>query len=97
MTALAVYLCDDFVGLLSSDKLQRFSFQYDPEWLARQNVPPLSLSLPLGEGVYSDDISPGIMVGIWSSSLAEVAGMILGANGSMAAIPDHRLSEMKAF
>jgi serine/threonine-protein kinase HipA len=44
-----------FVGLLSSDKLQRFSFQYDPEWLARRNVQPLSLSLPLREGVYSDE------------------------------------------
>jgi serine/threonine-protein kinase HipA len=42
------------VGILSCDKRQQFSFQYDPEWIDRQDVPPLSLSLPLQREAYSD-------------------------------------------
>ncbi len=40
--------------MLSCDKQQRFSFQYDPEWGVREDVPPLSLSLPFQKDPYSD-------------------------------------------
>jgi serine/threonine-protein kinase HipA len=55
MAHLAVYLQNDYVGILSCDKQQRFSFQYAREWTAREDVPPLSISLPLQEEVYSDE------------------------------------------
>jgi len=55
MAQLAVYLCNDYVGILSCDKQQRFSFQYAPEWIAGEDVPPLSLSLPIQEDAYPDE------------------------------------------
>lgn len=55
MSQLSVYLCDDYVGILACDKQQRFSFQYDRQWMAKKDVPPLSLSLPLQEAPYSDE------------------------------------------
>jgi len=55
MTELAVYLNGQYVGLLAADKQQHFSFQYAPEWVARGDTPPLSLSLPLTETVYTDE------------------------------------------
>ncbi|MCF8027228.1 MAG: type II toxin-antitoxin system HipA family toxin [Desulfobacteraceae bacterium] len=54
MAELAVYLNGAYAGLLTCDKQQHFSFQYAPEWIARENMPPLSLSLPLTETVYTD-------------------------------------------
>ena len=55
MTELAVYLNGQYVGLLAADKQQHFSFQYAPEWLARDDTPPLSLSLPLTDTLYTDE------------------------------------------
>lgn len=55
MAELAVYLNGAYAGLLTCDKQQRFSFQYAHEWIARDNVPPLSLCLPLTETVYTDE------------------------------------------
>jgi serine/threonine-protein kinase HipA len=52
---LTVYLNNDYVGILSCDKQRLFSFQYGPEWIARKDVPPLSLSLPLRESAYPDE------------------------------------------
>ncbi|NOY69228.1 MAG: type II toxin-antitoxin system HipA family toxin [Deltaproteobacteria bacterium] len=55
MAQLRVYLCNDYAGLLSCDNQQRFSFQYDLKWIAKKNVPPLSLSMPLREDAYSNE------------------------------------------
>jgi serine/threonine-protein kinase HipA len=55
MSFLSVYLCNEYVGLLSCDKQGRFSFQYDPQWISRKDVPPLSVSLPLQEQPYLDE------------------------------------------
>jgi serine/threonine-protein kinase HipA len=55
MAQLSVFLCNDYVGVLSCDKQQRFSFQYDQEWISKKNVPPLSLSLPFQETPYPDE------------------------------------------
>lgn len=55
MSHLMVYLCNEYVGILSCDKRQRFSFQYDPQWIAREGVPPLSLSMPIQENTYPDE------------------------------------------
>ena len=55
MAQLSVYLFDDPVGILSCDKQQRFSFQYDPDWIKKSSVPPLSLSLPFREEAYPDE------------------------------------------
>ncbi|MCU0600325.1 MAG: type II toxin-antitoxin system HipA family toxin, partial [Desulfobacterales bacterium] len=55
MSRLSVFLCNEYVGVLSCDKQQRFSFQYDHKWIKKQNVPPLSLSLPFQEELYPDE------------------------------------------
>jgi serine/threonine-protein kinase HipA len=55
MSQLSVFLCNEYVGVLSCDKQQRFSFQYDHKWIKKQNVPPLSLSLPFQEDPYPDE------------------------------------------
>lgn len=55
MARLSVYLCNVYAGVLSCDKQQRFSFQYDRQWIAKKDVPPLSLSLPLREDAYPDE------------------------------------------
>lgn len=55
MTQLSVYLCNEYAGLLTCDRQQRFSFQYDRQWIAKTNVAPLSLSLPLREEAYADE------------------------------------------
>lgn len=54
MAELVVYLNGAHAGLLTCDKEQRFSFRYASEWIARDNVPPLSLCLPLTETEYTD-------------------------------------------
>lgn len=53
--ALSVYLCDEYVGRLSCDSQQRFWFQYAPEWTAKDQAQPLSLSLPIQKDVYPDE------------------------------------------
>jgi serine/threonine-protein kinase HipA len=55
MRHLDVYLNNDLVGILSSDEQQRFIFQYAPEWIARKDVPLLSVSLPLQESPFPDE------------------------------------------
>ncbi len=55
MAQLAVYMGSDYAGMLSCDNRQRFWFQYDPEWITRKDLPPLSLSMPLREEVYPDE------------------------------------------
>lgn len=60
MKALAVYLSNEYArneyaGLLSCDALQRFWFQYDPDWMEKKEAPPLSLSLPLRKDAYPDE------------------------------------------
>lgn len=55
MSGLSVYLCDEYAGVLSCDKQQRFSFQYDHKWIAKKDMPPLSLSLPFRKEAYSDE------------------------------------------
>jgi len=55
MAELSVYLCNHYAGVLACDKQHRFSFQYAPEWLAKKDVPPLSLSLPFQENSYPDE------------------------------------------
>ena len=57
MDQLAIYLNDRHVGVLSSDKQQRLVFQYALEWIASKDVPPLSLSLPLQEDAFLDELA----------------------------------------
>jgi serine/threonine-protein kinase HipA len=52
---LSVFLGDDYVGVLSCDRQQRFSFQYNPQWIAGKDAAPLSLSLPVQDASYPDD------------------------------------------
>ncbi len=53
--ALAVYLGNEYAGLLSCDAQHRFWFQYDPSWMEKKDTPPLSLSLPLRKDAYPDE------------------------------------------
>jgi len=55
MRQLSVFLCNDYVGLLTCDSRQHFSFQYDLQWISKKHVSPLSLSLPIREEAYSDE------------------------------------------
>ncbi|MDX9746825.1 MAG: type II toxin-antitoxin system HipA family toxin [Syntrophales bacterium] len=52
---LDVYLGNDPVGQLRLDEKRRFVFQYDANWLGRDDAVPLSLSLPLRKEVYAED------------------------------------------
>ena len=54
---LDVYLRDQKVGRLWLDEKRRFVFQYDAEWIRRQDAVPLSLHLPLRAESYPDDLS----------------------------------------
>lgn len=52
--SLNVYLRTDRVGRLWLDAVRRFAFQYDPDWLAREDAVPLSLALPLQVDAFED-------------------------------------------
>lgn len=54
---LSVFWGEHLVGHLWLDPRRRFIFQYDSSWLKRANVVPISLSLPLKEEEYGDDLS----------------------------------------
>ncbi len=54
-TNLSVFMNNDYVGLLTCNRQHRFSFQYNHKWIAKKNVIPLSLSLPLREDAYTDE------------------------------------------
>lgn len=73
MPWLSVYLGDDLVGVLSQDNPQRFSFQYDSEWIKRGGVPPLSISLPLREDVYPDEKARPFFTNLLPESLLREA------------------------
>jgi serine/threonine-protein kinase HipA len=52
---LSVYLHNSFTGYLWLSDPNRYSFQYDPDYLENPNAMSLSLSLPLREAPYVDD------------------------------------------
>jgi serine/threonine-protein kinase HipA len=53
--SLDVYLRTEKVGRLWLDDGRRFHFQYASDWLASENVVPLSIRLPLQAAVFDDD------------------------------------------
>ncbi|QTA84420.1 type II toxin-antitoxin system HipA family toxin [Desulfonema magnum] len=57
MKTLRVFLNDRPVGELRSDKKRRLVFQYHREYLGASDAHPLSLSLPLGELPFEEDIA----------------------------------------
>ena len=54
-TTLNVYLKTEKVGMLVLDKLRRFVFTYDENWLQQTTAIPLSTALPLQKKSYEDD------------------------------------------
>jgi serine/threonine-protein kinase HipA len=60
---LAVWLHSDLVGYLSEEKGQ-LGFVYLPEWLAREDALPLSISLPLQREAFSDAQCRGFFSGL---------------------------------
>lgn len=54
---LDVYFRDRLAGRLWLDEHRRFVFQYDDGWLKSSRIFPLSLSLPLRQETYTDDIA----------------------------------------
>ena len=54
---LTVYYRNKLLGRLWLDEKRRFTFQYNQEWLDREDAIPLSLSLPLKADIFADDLS----------------------------------------
>lgn len=54
---LRVYYRNKLLGRLWLDEKRRFTFQYNQEWLDREDAIPLSLSLPLKPDIFADDLS----------------------------------------
>lgn len=54
---LDVYLENHMVGRLWLDEKRRFVFQYDADWIGRRDAVPLSLSLPLKNDLYAEELS----------------------------------------
>lgn len=73
MAQLSVYLLNDPAGVLTYDQHQRFSFQYNPEWTKKKNVPPLSLSLPIQEEAYHDEKARPFFTNLLPESIAREA------------------------
>ena len=55
MSTLGVFHGPRHVGTLRLEKQGRFTFTYASHWITRQDAFPLSLSLPLQEGLFPDD------------------------------------------
>lgn len=56
MRILSVYFEETVVGKLRQDERGQLSFFYDRSYLTRQKAYPLSISLPLSDEVYEDDV-----------------------------------------
>lgn len=54
---LDVYLWNQRAGHLWLDEKRRFVFQYDAEWISRNDAVPLSIYLPLRTEIFPDDLS----------------------------------------
>ena len=79
MKALLVYMGLEKVGRLECGDKGRFTFQYDLEWINRDNVPPLSLSLPLRKEVYDDESARPFFTNLLpESTLREAVARKLG-------------------
>ena len=52
---LSVYLHISLAGYLWLSDTNRYSFQYDPDYLENPEAIPLSLSLPMREAPYTND------------------------------------------
>ncbi|NOY85767.1 MAG: type II toxin-antitoxin system HipA family toxin [Deltaproteobacteria bacterium] len=79
MKALSVYMGLEKVGRLECDDKGRFGFQYDPKWISKDNVPPLSLSLPLRKEVYDDESARPFFTNLLpESALREAVARKLG-------------------
>lgn len=79
MKELVVFLGQDFVGRLECDENQRFKFQYNPEWIEKKDAPPLSLSIPLREAAYADEVARPFFTNLLpESALREAVARKLG-------------------
>lgn len=52
MRACQIFRCDVVAGFLVEDDAGDFSFTYDPAYLADDNLPPVSLTLPKRDEPY---------------------------------------------
>lgn len=76
---LNVYLRSIKVGRLWLERGPRFSFQYDPLWLASEHSVPLSISLPLRSEPYADDTARAFFTNLLpESELRKVIARKLG-------------------
>ncbi len=55
MRRAAVYRNNELAGYLVEESRQRYSFQYDTNWLADAQKPAISLTLPKRQLVYESD------------------------------------------
>jgi len=55
--ALDIYLLKQHVGRLTLDHKRKFLFQYEKAWTEHEYALPLSLSLPLQEAPFEDDVA----------------------------------------
>ncbi len=54
---LSVYYHGQFIGVLNINKGRRYTFTYTEEWLQNENAIPISISLPLSPGEFSEEKS----------------------------------------
>lgn len=64
MKTLNVFLYNHLAGTLYLDNLNKITFKYDSEYLQLYNATPLSLSMPLINESYSDEISRPFFAGL---------------------------------
>lgn len=55
MRKAKVFFKSDLAGILIEDE-SGYHFQYEPEYLKKENAEPVSLTLPLSKGTYSDKV-----------------------------------------
>lgn len=64
MKQLTVYFHEKPAGVLLQDRLGKYSFQYDADWLASTSAHPISQSLPLREAVFEERECAGYFGGL---------------------------------
>lgn len=64
MKQLMVYFHETPAGVLLQDRLGKYSFQYDTDWLASASAHPISQSLPLRDEVFEESECAGYFGGL---------------------------------
>ncbi len=55
MRKAKIFFKSDLAGILTEDETG-YHFWYEPEYLNKENAEPVSLTLPLSKGTYSDKV-----------------------------------------